>query len=98
MVLTADCAAATEYEFVSTRGYVNLFPFALGLIDPTSDKLESILNFIRDESHVWSKSVIFILLCNIDNSQADMESVLSRRKIRTSLLLRTTGEVSALML
>jgi mannosyl-oligosaccharide glucosidase len=36
------------------KGYVTLFPFMLGLIDPASPKLKAILNILSDKDKVWS--------------------------------------------
>ncbi|KAF8344136.1 glycoside hydrolase family 63 protein [Cantharellus anzutake] len=43
-----------ESHFVCHKGYISLFPFLLGLLDPNSPHLGSILSLIRDPDELWS--------------------------------------------
>ncbi|KAG9001821.1 Processing alpha glucosidase I, partial [Tulasnella sp. 427] len=43
-----------ESIYVCHKGYVSLFPFLLGLIQPTSKQLKPILDLIQDPKHLWS--------------------------------------------
>ena len=43
-----------ESIHVCHRGYISLFPFLLGLVDPASPKLEAILDLLTDPRHLWS--------------------------------------------
>lgn len=43
-----------ENELVCHKGYISLFPFLTGLIDPESEKLGHILNLIGDKEELWS--------------------------------------------
>ncbi|KAK0041346.1 mannosyl-oligosaccharide glucosidase [Biomphalaria pfeifferi] len=43
-----------SYQFVDAYGYVSLFPFLLKLIDPSSAKLETILQDITNPEKLWT--------------------------------------------
>jgi mannosyl-oligosaccharide glucosidase len=43
-----------ENALVCHKGYISLFPFLTGLLDPKSEKLGHILNLIGDEEELWS--------------------------------------------
>lgn len=44
-----------ENSLVCHKGYISLFPFLLGLIDPKSDKLGHVLALLGDEEELWSE-------------------------------------------
>jgi mannosyl-oligosaccharide glucosidase len=44
-----------ENSLVCHKGYISLFPFFLGLIDPKSDKLGHVLQLLGDEEELWSE-------------------------------------------
>lgn len=44
-----------ENSLVCHKGYVSLFPFLTGLIEPNSEKLGHILNLLGDENQLWSE-------------------------------------------
>jgi mannosyl-oligosaccharide glucosidase len=44
-----------ENSLVCHKGYISLFPFLTGLIEPESDKLGHILNLLGDENELWSE-------------------------------------------
>jgi mannosyl-oligosaccharide glucosidase len=44
-----------ENVLVCHKGYISLFPFLTGLMDPKSDKLEHVLNLLGDEEELWSE-------------------------------------------
>lgn len=46
-----------EYTKVVHKGYISLFPFVLTLLPVSSEKLEHILELIRDENHLWSRYI-----------------------------------------
>ena len=46
-----------DYEesiHVCHKGYISLFPFMTGLIDPKSEHVKDVLDLIRDENELWS--------------------------------------------
>ena len=43
-----------ENELVCHKGYISIFPFLTGLIDPNSEKLGHILDVIGDKEELWS--------------------------------------------
>ena len=43
-----------EHSLVCHKGYISLFPFLLGLVDPKSEKLGHILNLLGDKEELWS--------------------------------------------
>jgi mannosyl-oligosaccharide glucosidase len=43
-----------ENSLVCHKGYISIFPFMVGLLDPKSEKLGHILNLIGDENELWS--------------------------------------------
>ncbi|KAG8941772.1 Processing alpha glucosidase I [Tulasnella sp. 424] len=43
-----------ESTYVCHKGYVSLFPFLLGLLEPSSAHLKPILDLIQDPKHLWS--------------------------------------------
>ncbi|KAF9977520.1 Processing alpha glucosidase I [Actinomortierella ambigua] len=43
-----------ESVFVCHKGYISLFPLALGLVDPQSDKLGHILDMLHNPDELWS--------------------------------------------
>ena len=44
-----------ENSLVCHKGYISLFPFMTGLIDPHSEKLGHVLALIGDEEELWSE-------------------------------------------
>ncbi|KAG0265379.1 Processing alpha glucosidase I [Actinomortierella ambigua] len=44
----------SESVYVCHKGYISLFPLALGLIDPQSDKLGHVLDMIHNPDELWS--------------------------------------------
>ena len=42
------------YQFVSSVGYVSLFPMILEILDPQSSKLTITLDQLRDPKHLWT--------------------------------------------
>lgn len=44
-----------ENELVCHKGYISLFPFLTGLVDPESDKLGHLLELIGDKEELWSE-------------------------------------------
>jgi mannosyl-oligosaccharide glucosidase len=44
-----------EHVLVCHKGYISLFPFLTGLMDPKSEKLGHILNLLGDEEELWSE-------------------------------------------
>lgn len=44
-----------ENSLVCHKGYISLFPFLLGLIDPESEKLGHVLQMMGDEEELWSE-------------------------------------------
>ena len=44
-----------ENKLVCHKGYISLFPFLTGLIDPESKKLGHILKLLGDENELWSE-------------------------------------------
>ncbi|KAG0648184.1 putative mannosyl-oligosaccharide glucosidase [Hyphodiscus hymeniophilus] len=44
-----------ENSLVCHKGYISLFPFLLGLIDPKSEKLGHVLQLLGDEEELWSE-------------------------------------------
>ncbi|KAK6185793.1 hypothetical protein SNE40_007946 [Patella caerulea] len=43
-----------KYQFVNSFGYVSLFPFLLKIVEPSSPKLFSILNNIKNPNMLWT--------------------------------------------
>ncbi|KAH8108478.1 glycoside hydrolase family 63 protein [Phellopilus nigrolimitatus] len=43
-----------ESDFVCHKGYLSLFPFLLGLLEPSSPHLASIFDILRSPDHLWS--------------------------------------------
>lgn len=43
-----------ENSLVCHKGYISLFPFLTGLMDPASEKLGHVLNLLGDEEELWS--------------------------------------------
>jgi mannosyl-oligosaccharide glucosidase len=43
-----------ENSLVCHKGYISLFPFLVGLLDPESEKLGHLLNLLGDEEELWS--------------------------------------------
>ncbi|KAI9686697.1 MAG: Processing alpha glucosidase I [Bathelium mastoideum] len=41
-------------KFVCNKGYISLFPFLVGLLDDEDPRIDSLLDFIRDDEEVWS--------------------------------------------
>ncbi len=41
-------------QFVTSQGYVALFPLLFGLLDARNPKLERVLLDLRNTSHLWS--------------------------------------------
>lgn len=41
-------------QFVKVKGYINLFPFILMILEPTSPELGHILSTFKSESNIWS--------------------------------------------
>ncbi|KAI9711793.1 MAG: Processing alpha glucosidase I [Bogoriella megaspora] len=41
-------------KLVCNKGYVSLFPFLLGLLDDEDSRIDTLLEFIRDDEEVWS--------------------------------------------
>lgn len=50
--LTLTCL--DESYHVCHKGYLSLFPFLLGLLEPDSPHLLAILELIRDPEHLWT--------------------------------------------
>eukprot|EP01138_Halocafeteria_seosinensis_P002058 gb/GECG01002107.1/.p1 GENE.gb/GECG01002107.1/~~gb/GECG01002107.1/.p1 ORF type:complete len:881 (+),score=113.18 gb/GECG01002107.1/:1-2643(+) len=50
----ADSDEATKIGDTCHKGYIGLFPLALGIMSPDDTRLESVLNVLRDESELWS--------------------------------------------
>jgi mannosyl-oligosaccharide glucosidase len=51
-------ATIDDYEenvLVCHKGYISIFPFLTGLLDPESEKLGHILNLLGDEEELWSE-------------------------------------------
>ncbi|KAN0102863.1 glycoside hydrolase family 63 protein [Hyaloscypha variabilis] len=51
-------ATIDDYEenaLVCHKGYISLFPFLTGLLDPKSEKLGHILDLVGDEEELWSE-------------------------------------------
>jgi mannosyl-oligosaccharide glucosidase len=51
------CDATIEHEthvLKCHKGYVSLFPFLVGLLEPQNPRLGALLNLIRDERELWS--------------------------------------------
>ncbi|CAG8974833.1 hypothetical protein HYALB_00000448 [Hymenoscyphus albidus] len=44
-----------ENELVCHKGYISLFPFLTGLLDPESEKLGHVLKLLGDEEELWSE-------------------------------------------
>ena len=44
-----------NHTLVCHRGYVSLYPFLVGLMEPTHEHLGSVLDLIRDETELWSR-------------------------------------------
>ena len=50
-------ATIDDYEenaLVCHKGYISIFPFLTGLMDPKSEKLGHVLNLLGDEEELWS--------------------------------------------
>jgi mannosyl-oligosaccharide glucosidase len=43
-----------QHEFVCHQGYISLFPFVLGLMDADDNRIEALLELIRDEDRLWT--------------------------------------------
>jgi mannosyl-oligosaccharide glucosidase len=43
-----------EHQLVCHKGYVSLFPFLVGLLQPNDAKLGKTLDLMADEEHLWS--------------------------------------------
>ncbi|ESO96854.1 hypothetical protein LOTGIDRAFT_214385 [Lottia gigantea] len=43
-----------KYQFVNSFGYVSLFPFLLKIVNPTSPKLFTIMNNIKNPNMLWT--------------------------------------------
>ena len=56
LLLNPSCAhqTADESYHVCHKGYLSLFPFLLGLLEPNSPHLLSILELVRDPEHLWT--------------------------------------------
>jgi mannosyl-oligosaccharide glucosidase len=50
----ATIDAFEENALVCHKGYVSLFPFLLGLLEPDDVKTEKVLDMIADKNHLWS--------------------------------------------
>ena len=51
-------ATIDDYEenvLVCHKGYISLFPFMTGLMEPKSDKLGHVLDLLGDEEELWSE-------------------------------------------
>ena len=43
-----------EHKLVCHKGYISLFPFLLGLLDPSDPKAGKVIDLIADEEELWS--------------------------------------------
>ena len=46
--------AADQTFHVCHKGYMSLFPFLLGLLEPDSERLAAIFDLVQDPQHLWS--------------------------------------------
>ncbi|KAL5614533.1 uncharacterized protein BROUX77_000370 [Berkeleyomyces rouxiae] len=43
-----------EHMLVCHKGYISMFPFLIGLMDPQDPKIDRLLDMIEDPAHLWS--------------------------------------------
>ena len=53
-----------QNQFVKVQGYINLFPFILNILEPSSPELGHILNHVKSPNGIWSKYG----LCSVSKS------------------------------
>ncbi|KAJ6201774.1 glycoside hydrolase [Bipolaris maydis] len=47
-----------KHTLTCHKGYLSLFPFLTGLLDPSHPHLPAVLDFLRDPTHLWSQQGI----------------------------------------